>query len=344
MAETGIREGMPDDRERPALLGDDAPIPIERPFTRPEAVSLGVTDRQLAAWCGTGLLVHPIPGVYHAAQIPDGPELRISCLQLAVPEDAVVTDRTAAWLHGASMVLAPNDHLEVPRVSMFRPTGYRLRNKLATSGERSFAAGEVVELDGLRVTSKLRTTCDLGMMRNRDQAFSAMEAMARIADFGLRQLVDLAVGPRFKGYRRVCQFRDLAPLVDPRSQSPAESILRLRWLDCPELPIPTPQLPVPGPGGHDYFLDLGVEGIRYAAEYDGARWHGREQQQHDRERRAWMARTGEWMIDVFVDHHLFGPRQNADVLLRQGVAEARRRMGASAWRGQDRELQDRDAW
>ena len=107
--------------------------------------------------------------------------MRIACLKLVVPEDAVITDRTAGWLHGASMILAPNDHLVVPEVSMFRPPGYRLRNELAASGERTFAAGEVVDLDGLRVTSQLRTTCDLGMMRGRDQAFAAMGAMAGLA-------------------------------------------------------------------------------------------------------------------------------------------------------------------
>ena len=119
------------------VLDDSAPIPVDRPFHRNEAAAEGVSDRQLATWCRDGLLAHPIRGVYHAAQLPAGIDLRLACLRLVVPEDAVATDRTAGWLHGASMVLAPNDHLVVPRVSLFRPCGYRLRNELATSGERS---------------------------------------------------------------------------------------------------------------------------------------------------------------------------------------------------------------
>lgn len=160
------------------FLDHTAPVPIDRPFTRALAIKEGVSDRVLEAWSAAGLLKNPLRGVYHASQLPDGLDLRIACLQQVVPDEAVITDRTAGWLHGASMILAPNDHLRVPQVSMFLPPGYRLRNELARSGERSFLPGEVVELDGLRVTSKLRTTCDLGMMRGRDQAFACMGSMS----------------------------------------------------------------------------------------------------------------------------------------------------------------------
>ena len=101
-----------------------------------------------------------------------------------VPDDAVITDRTAGWLHGAPMILAPNDHLRVPPVSIFRSPGYRLRNSATASGERTLGVGDVVEIDGLRVTSKLRTTCDLGRLLHRDQAMAAMDSMMHVADFG----------------------------------------------------------------------------------------------------------------------------------------------------------------
>jgi hypothetical protein len=61
-----------------------------------------------------GLLVAPVHGVLYAAQLTDSLELRLACLRLVVPENAVVTDRTAAWLHGAPMVLQPNAHLRLP--------------------------------------------------------------------------------------------------------------------------------------------------------------------------------------------------------------------------------------
>lgn len=327
------QQSLMSDTESASYLRCLSAVPPDRPFTREQARHSGLTDRQLAEWTSAGFLVRPVRGVYHAAALPDGLELRLQVLRLVVPEDAVVTDRTAAWLHGAAMVLAPGDHLVVPQVSMFRSPGYRLRNGVAASGERTFAAGEVVEVGGLRVTSRLRTACDLGMMRGRESAFAAMGAMAAIADYSPEDLVNQ--GARFRGYRRVRQFRELAPRVDPRPQSPPEHILLLRWTDITALPPPRPQLPVAGPDGWLY-LDLGVEHLRYAAEYDGKLWHGPERREHDAERREWLARTEDWIIDVFADTDVFGRQQAVEATLREGIASSRRRLGSRAWHGQDR--------
>ncbi len=82
-------------------------------------------------------------GVFHFASIVDDLELRLAILRLVVPPDCVVTDRTAGWLWGANMILAPNDHLQVPPVHVFSPPGYRLRNGLVSSGERMLSAADV---------------------------------------------------------------------------------------------------------------------------------------------------------------------------------------------------------
>ena len=302
-----------------ALLDPTVAVPMDRPFHRREARAAGVSDRQLAAWCGGGLLAHPIRGVYHAAPLAPGLQLRLACLRLVVPQDAVVTDRSAGWLHGASMVLAPNDHLVVPRVSMFRPAGYRLRNELAASGERSFLDEEVIEIGGVRVTSPLRTTCDLGRMRHRESAFCAMEAMARTGKLDLDELVRVAAGPRFRGHRWVRNLKDLAPRVGGLTQSPPEGVLLLRWDDCPDLPRPRPQVPVPSPAGGSYFVDVGVEELRYGAEYDGVEWHGPERRTHDAARRAWLRDEHGWLIDVFDRADLFGRGADVERRLRRGV-------------------------
>jgi hypothetical protein len=314
------------------LLDHSAPIPVDRPFHRAEVAAEGVSDRQLAAWCREGLLLHPIRGVYHAAQLPAGIDLRLACLRLVVPEDAVVTDRTAGWLYGASMVLAPNDHRVVPRVSLFRPAGYRLRNQLVASGERTFLDDEVVELGGVRVTSALRTTCDLGRLWHRERAFCAMEAMAGTGLVDLDQLVTVAASGRFRGYRWVTNLRGLAPLVEGKTQSPPEAIVVLRWTDCPDLPRPRPQVPVPSPRGGSFYVDVGVEALRYGAEYDGAEWHGPERRERDAERRGWMTAAHQWDFDVFVGVDLFGRGANVEGRLRAGVRRQRLVMGERAWR------------
>src|SRR3954452_15910108 len=137
------------------LLKADAPVPIDRPFTTGWARAQGVDPRRLRAWVRAGLLVAPVHGVLHAAQLDDTLELRIECLRLVVPEHAVITDRTAAWLHGASMALQPGAHLRVPTVDMFLLPGGRIRRATARSGQRELFGSEIEEIGGLRVTTPL---------------------------------------------------------------------------------------------------------------------------------------------------------------------------------------------
>jgi hypothetical protein len=74
--------------------------------------------------------------------------------------------------------------------------------------------------------------------------------------------------PRFAGYRWIRQFRELAPLLDPRPESIPESIMRFRWLGTGQ-PRPEPQRPVVGPQGQEWRLDLGIDELYFAVEYDG---------------------------------------------------------------------------
>ncbi|HQR27624.1 MAG TPA: hypothetical protein PLP61_11345 [Nocardioides sp.] len=222
------------------------------------------------------------------------------------------------------MALAPGDHLVVPRVSIYRPPGYRLRNKLVDSGERMLPEADVMEIGGILVTKPLRTACDVGRLLHRDQAFAAMDCVIRAAGFSVAELV--AHVERFRCYRGVVQLRELAPEVDPRSESPGESILRRRWRDCAVLPVPELQIPVEGPDGV-CFLDLGLPELRYAAEYDGLEWHGPERQRHDTRRREWISRHGSYAIDVFTAGSVHGPAQDATERLVRGILAAMRRRG-----------------
>ncbi len=316
------------------LLGPESGLPLDRPFTRREALA-HIPVRRLDALVRDGLVVSPLRGVMHVAGLADGLELRVACAKLVVPDDVVITDRTAGWLHLAPMVLAPGDHLQVPTVDVFRPTGKRVRRDFMRSGERTLERHEIVEIDGLRVTSKLRTTCDLGMQLPRRPAFAAMCSMMKVADFtpdDIRRQADT----RFKGYRWVTQLRGLAPIVHGGFDSPGECAIGLCWHDEGNLPPYVCQHPVAGPDG-PCFLDLAVPELRYAAEYDGVRWHGLEQSAHDERRREYLREEGGWMIDVLRDHHVTGTAPVAGDILRSGIERARRRLGGLAWTGQDRD-------
>ena len=84
---------------------------------------MGLRYADLKQLVAHGLLSHPIRGVYVAAALPETLELRIAILKLVVPDDCVVTDRTAGWLWEPNMILAPNDHLRPPLLSVFCPPG-----------------------------------------------------------------------------------------------------------------------------------------------------------------------------------------------------------------------------
>ena len=106
----------------------------------------------------------------------------------------------------------------------------------------------------------------------RDLAMGGLDALLRHGSFTSGELLDGV--ERFGRQRGVVQLRALAPLADPRSESLGESVLRLRWLDLTSLPRPEPQVPVFDDWGQEvYRLDLGVEELRFSAEYDGEEFH-----------------------------------------------------------------------
>lgn len=303
------------------------PLPLDQPFTYRTAVrEAGLTSRDLQWLVDHGFLRRPIKSVYVVSTMPDTVDLRCACLRLVVPPDAVIVDRHAGWLHGAEMVLAPNEHLNLAGIRVFLPAGRgRLRNELADSGERTFIPGDIMEIGGLRVTTPIRTAWDLGRNRWPERSLSAMDQLLRLESFTKEELV--AGVERFKGARWVTTLRAMAELSDGRAESPPESVVRLRWIEA-HLPTPVPQLEVRQDGQFLARLDLGNEELRYGAEYDGAEWHSTEEQQgHDRRRRKACEERAGYLIDAFTKTNLWGPTANVEQRLREGITEARRRLG-----------------
>ncbi|HWI42074.1 MAG TPA: hypothetical protein VNS81_00540 [Nocardioides sp.] len=313
-----------------AFLPASFPLPLDRPFTYRDALrEAGLSSRELHWLVTNGFLWRPVKGVYVATPVPDSIDLRCAALRLVVPPDAVICDRHAGWLHGATMVLAPNEHIELAPITVFLPADRgRLRNLLADSGERTFRSGDVTELGGLRVTTPLRTAWDLGRSRWAERSLAAMDQMLGLGSFTKQELS--AGIEQFRGMRWVTTLRAMAPLTDGHAESPPESVLRLRWLQC-HLPTPTPQVEVRAGGRFLARLDVGNEALRFGAEYDSDEWHTTpEQLAHDRGRRAAVEQATDWLVLPIRRENLFGPTQNAEALLRAAAAAARRREGRAA--------------
>lgn len=308
------------------LLGPDFPLPLDAPFTAAQAREAGVGRKLLYRLVAEGLVRRMLKGVYVAAQVPETLMLRARALQLVVPEGCVVVDWTATWLYTG--LLLPGDHLQVPPVSLFRHAGRgRLRNDLCASGERTFIPDDLTVIEGMMVTTPLRTALDLGRLFHPVVAIGGMDGLLRTGAFELGEM--LAGVERFRGYRGVVRLRMLAPMTNGRSESMGESALRFHWAGCEDLPQPEPQVPILGDDGQvRYWLDLGVEAIRFAAEYDGEAYHSSDADRaHDAARRGWISEHRDWIIKPVRRHNLFGETRNVEEILYDGVAEARRAMG-----------------
>lgn len=309
------------------VLRSGGPLPTDRPFTLHD---VPVDPRDVAELVRQGHLRRVVRGVFVASAVRDTLGMRARALSLVVPAEAVVTDRTAAWLHGVDALL-PGEQEVVPPVQVFdRKKGGRLRRPGTDSGQRMMPESDTLLIDGVRVTTPLRTAIDLGRNRIPERGFAQCEAMVRA---GVDRDDICNAIERFRGYRWVRALRSFAPWLDPRPQSIPESILRFRWYQtC--APYPEPQRAVTGPRGEPWALDLGVDDLFFAVEYDGREFHDMPAARaHDAERRGWIERNTPWTIEVVRGENLFGASADFDLLLPGWLRKARSSLGERLGRG-----------
>jgi hypothetical protein len=235
-----------------------------------------------------------------------------------VPEHAVAVDRTAAWVHEVDALPRSAIH-RMPELDVFSSTGSRMRRSGIASGIRSLEPRDVMVIDGLQVTTQLRTACDLGRLLWRFDALGAIDGFLRR---GLDHSFLLAEVDRYKGYRGVLQLRELAPLGDGKAESQPESALRLHWYDA-DIGTPETQIWVYDDDGRPkYRIDVGNPEVTYGAEYFGEQFHGDEEKARDEDRIAWLEKQRAWIIDVFTKVDVYGRELAASDRLRHGFHRA----------------------
>lgn len=320
-ADRAILSGMP----RPpfwlpdglALLAGDCPLPLTTPFTGPEAVAYGVSPKTLRTLVRRGLVREVVRGAYAVAQLPDTLDTRAAALRLVVGQGAVVTDRTAAWLHGIDVLPRSAVHEAAP-LDVFSIHESRLRRPQVNSGIRDLAESDLGCVDGVLVTTPARTALDLGRLLHRYDAIGALDAFLRL---GVPRDELEGQLSRFKGFRGVIQLRELVLLADPRAESMPESALRLHANDGGiEL---VPQVWVEGM----FRLDLALPALKYGAEYHGVAFHSSDDQRRsDSERSEFLVEAG-WVIDDFWRDDVYGSHAHPAAVLLSGVDRARRQLG-----------------
>ncbi len=229
-------------------------LPLDLPFTPGTARAAGIERPALDRLHRAGLVRRVLRGVYAATGAPDTVVFRAAAVSMVVRRDTIVVDRTAAWIHGVDVRgSSPRDALvPLDRVS---------RSRRDSRGTRQLSGHDVVLVEGVHVTTPLRTALDLGRLLPAGRALGAMDALLGIGSFTHTQL--LADLPRMAGCPGVGQLRLLAPQVDARAAGLAESVLRLRWNEA-RLPTPVPGMPVAA-GGRLVRLALGVDRRQFGA-------------------------------------------------------------------------------
>ncbi len=267
------------------------------PLTRAQVCALGVTKWQLHQLVCAGLVRRVLTDVYVSADEPDTLELRARAAALVLRAYAVMVDRTAAWLWGVD-TLNPWEVASVPPLEVYVLRGRtRVRRTDVLGGERDLWPSDIVEIEGVRVTTPLRTALDLACRLPRYQALATLDAFARAHGLTPRQM-SLELARRYRGRRGVVQARELVQLVDPRAESTGESFTRLAIRDEG---LPAPDLQLWLYDGHVpvWRLDLAYARLKICVEYDGVAFHSSdEQREHDRRRRRWLRDRGWWVIVV----------------------------------------------
>ena len=297
------------------------PLPADEPFTLDQARAAGVR-RQLPTLLRSRVLRRLLRSVYVSSAVADDIRLRATAVSLVMPPGCFVTDRCAGWLHGADMTLAPNEDVLVPRVTFFRGSDEgRLRNELCLSGERRVVPDELVEIHGVLATTPLRTAFDLGRLQRPDVALAGMDSLARLRGFQVTELIEGL--EKFKSQRGVVQLRELAPMVDPGSESFGESATRRRWHTA-GLPWPTTQIPIMVDGFEVFRIDLGLEDLLMGVDYNGRKWHtATSDESHDLERIGLLTQRHGYEMEVFDHTNVFGVGQDAAERLLSAFYRAR---------------------
>lgn len=285
---------------------------LDGPFTLARADELGVSRKVLRG----GRFWTPIAGVRAAVALPDSLELRARSVLLLAPH-VTFSHLTAARLcrlpvPGSVAGAGAADPIEVSCVR--GPVRHR-----GVRGHQVDVDPDVQVVGGLPVTSGARTWADLAPRLGLDDLVVLGDAVLRHGWADLVELTAMAARPGRRGARRM---RAAIPLLEPRTDSPMETRLRLLLVRAG---LPRPQ------AGHDVVVDgawlarpdLSYPALRIAIEFDGDHHRtSRAQWQRDIGRRRSLEDAGWLLIVVTADDVLRHPEALVERVRRAVVSRA----------------------
>lgn len=306
-----------------------APLPTTLPhpvFTRSEARRAGVSTDRLRARDLRRLTY----GLYARKDTPLSEKAILAAL---TRNDPVVVAREQSAARHWSFPL-PRDYEtwkaapELTQVHLTANGGPRRDSTLVLWNRQRLRREEIVEIEGLRVTSRVRTWLDLGRLLAVDELVKIGDHLVRIPrrwaegrEFPHASIDELAAALREHPRSSTPNLRQALDLISVGSDSPAETALRL---DLERGHLPVPQLNV---RQVDQGIDLGEPDLAWpewkvCVEHDGPSHRTPEQQQRDISRRELRESLG-WIEvqTVAADLHNScgrGLRRTREALMRHG--------------------------
>jgi hypothetical protein len=226
-----------------------------------------------------------VQGVYVDPSLPFDHQLKSRGVALLLPEDAVIGGHSAAAWYGAPFA-GPQDPVTVlrsPHVTWDGPRGVRIHQTDLRPGDRTV-------VDGVPMSSPLRTAWDVATLEPLGTAVAALDAMVRAEAVSLPELRGMAV----RGFGRfgAARVRRAVPLVDPRAASAPESRVRVALVLAGLAPIPQYEVRVDGIVSR---FDFAWPEAKVALEYEGA-YHFEEGQIVRDDERIGRLRAAGWIV------------------------------------------------
>jgi hypothetical protein len=257
-------------------------------ITSAELFERGATDRLLAGWVASGLLVRVHRGVYVLAALGAEPIVMIRAAIVAAGAGTLASHATAAWLQGL---------VERPPATIHITTAHRP----ALAGVTNHVCRELppsTSYQGIRCTLPARTVVDMASTcvpaeigRAIDQGLA--KGVLRLAD------VEKEAAPsakRCRGAARVRRYLEASARIAGPNPSVLESMMaRVFTRYC--LPAPKAELHA-GPDGR-FRIDYAYAPEKLAVELFGYAWHhSPEQMARDLARQRALVLEG-WTVLVF---------------------------------------------
>jgi very-short-patch-repair endonuclease len=271
--------------------------------SRGQMLGLGGTSSTITRRLTEGRLRLALPGVYVVAGSPSSDVQRWWIALLATGPEAVLSFESAARIHGVSTVPADG-----PTVLTVRHSGWQRLPDVVVHQLNDLDPTDVVDHDGLPVTSLPRTIVDLAAIWRRGRLRMAVEDAV-----AARQTTDADIGRCLRSVARRGKpgVRNLTAVLDDRGPgtSPPASQLERDFFDLVRrsaLPEPRRQHPLPRRDGVHGLVDAAWPEVKLIVEVDGRRWHQRlADMRRDRDRDIQAAAAG-WLVVRLLHEHIVG--------------------------------------